>query len=128
MPDHLEAGTLARRTYELFLPNATDASVAITLGDMAHDSPAASFARHSGATHYGLISMRNVPDGPRHPVVWSLHETMLAVTGVGDDEDVGQDMRRVIVRLLAVFFHEICAIAPGLSTSEFAVANDRPLN
>lgn len=39
-----------------------------------------------------------------------------------------QDLRRVIVRLPAVFFHEICEMAPDLSTLGFAVANDRRLN
>jgi hypothetical protein len=39
-----------------------------------------------------------------------------------------QGPRRVIVRLPAVFVHEICAIAPDLSTLGFAVANDSRLN
>jgi hypothetical protein len=128
MPEDLEAGTLAYRKYELLLPNASGATIAITLGDMAHESTVASFARNSGATRCGLILIRNVPHGPRYPVVWSLHETILTVTGTGDDSDVSQDLRQLIVRLLAVFFHEIREIAPDLSTLKFAVADDRMLN
>jgi hypothetical protein len=57
-----------------------------------------------------------------------LHETILTVTGTSDDSDVSQDLRQLIVRLLAVFFHEIREIAPDLSTLKFAVADDRMLN
>ena len=38
MSEHREPGTLASCEYGLFLPNATDARIAFTLGDMAHES------------------------------------------------------------------------------------------
>jgi hypothetical protein len=51
MAKQLEPGTLAYREYELFVPNEPDATVAITLGDLEQDSPAARFARKTRATH-----------------------------------------------------------------------------
>lgn len=128
MPQHLEPGTLASCEYGLFLPNATDASIAFTLGDMAHESAEARFARSLGATRYGVISIHNVADGPRQPIVWSLHEGMVALTTMSGDADATDDLKQRIVRLLVVFFHEIRDIAPELSKFDFTVANDELLH
>ena len=128
MPEHLEPGTLACCEYGLFLPNATDASIAFTLGDMGHESAEARFARSLGATRYGSISIRNVADGPRQPIVWSLQEGMIALTTVSGDVDATDDLKQRIVRLLVVFFHEIRALAPELSEFSLTVANDERLH
>ena len=124
----LDAGTLACRKYDLLLPSASEASIAITLGDMAQDSPSCRYACDSGATRYGLISILNVPGGPRLPILWSLHGTTIEVTTSHGDREVSDDLRRVIVRLLVIFFHEVREIAPELSALEFTVANDTLLN
>lgn len=128
MSEHREPGTLASCEYGLFLPNATDARIAFTLGDMAHESAEARFARSLGATRYGSISIRNVAGGPRQPIVWSLHEDMVALTTMRGDVDASADLRQRIVRLLVVFFHEIRDIAPELSELSFTVANDERLH
>lgn len=128
MPEPLEPGTLASCEYGLFMPNATDATIAITLADMAHESAAGRFARSLGATRYGIISIRNVADGPRQPIVWSLHEGMVALTTMSGDVDASADLKQRIVRLLTVFFHEIRDIAPELSEYNFTVANDERLH
>jgi hypothetical protein len=128
MPEHLEPGTLAYCEYGLFLPNTADATIAFTLGDMDHESAEARFARSLGATRYGLISIRNVSNGPRQPIVWSLHDTMLALTTTNGDIDAYPHLKRVIVRLLVVFFHEIREVAPELSEFSFTVANDELLH
>jgi len=129
MAKDLEPGTLAHgarayREYELFVPNAPDATVAITLGDLEQDTPAARFARKSGATHYGLVAILNVPHAPDYPFVWSLRETILALTSSHIGTPVDGTLRQTIGRLLGVFFHEIRAIAPELSEMKLTVAND----
>ena len=124
MANELEPGTLAYREYELFVPNAPDATVAITLGDLEQDTPAARFARKTGATHYGLVSVLNVPHAPQYPFVWSLHDTILALTSSHISAPVDKTLRQTIGRLLGVFFHEIRGIAPELSDMKLTVAND----
>jgi hypothetical protein len=69
----------------------------------------------------------NVPNPPEHPFVWSLHETVLALTSSHINSPLDRNLRRTIGRLLGVFFHEIRAIAPELSDLKLNVANDAPL-
>ena len=128
MPEPLEPGTLASCEYGLFLPNAANASIAFTLGDMGHESAEARFARSLGAMRYGTISIRNLSHGPRQPIVWSLHEGMIALTTMNGDVDATDGLKQRIVRLLVVFFHEIRAIAPELSEFNLTVANDERLH
>jgi hypothetical protein len=128
MPENLEPGTLAYSKYELFLPNTSAASIAVTLQDMTHDSAASQFARSRGATCCGLILIQNMPGAPKRPMVWSLRDAVIVITTSADDCELSDELKRVIVRLLGVFFHETRDVAPELCALTSTVANDSVLN
>jgi hypothetical protein len=110
-----EDGIVAMREYQAVFPDGTELSVAFTLGDMTHGSSPARFARETGAIAYGLISIMGAEDAPKLPAVWTQYDDRIAVTVAKGDDDLTEDLRRVIVQQLMVFFADLADVAPELS-------------
>ena len=117
----LETGMVAWSQYELLLPYAPPARIVVTLGDLQDQSPDAQFARSSGATHFGLVSIANADGSPSQAIVWTLRQTGLVVTSHGGGVELDEPSKRVVVTLLRVFFREIGDVAPDLSRLDLAV-------
>jgi hypothetical protein len=110
-----EDGIIAIRKYQAVFPDGTEVSIAFTLGDMTHGSSPARFARETGAIAYGLISIEGAEDAPKLPAVWTQYDDRIAVTVAKGDDDFAEDLRRVIVQQLMVFFVDLADVAPELS-------------
>jgi hypothetical protein len=110
-----EDGIVAIREYQAVFPDGTEVRVAFTLGDMTHGSSPARFARETGAIAYGLICIEGAEDAPKLPAVWTQYDDRIAVTVSEGDDDFAEDLRRVIMQQLMVFFADLADVAPELS-------------
>ncbi len=108
-------GVVACREYEVPLAEGGTARMAFTLVRRDLESVACDLARALRARAYGFISIVDYPAAPRHPVVWMQLPTQLALTVAEGDEDVGDDLKRIIARHLIQFIGDIASIAPELA-------------
>lgn len=121
-------GAIAYREYEVTMPDANTANIAFTLGDPIVDSLAADYAHRNGALAYGLVSVLDVPDAPKHAMIWTLMATHVCIASVDDGDEMSAGLRHVIARYLTFFFAEIAPIAPELAPLRFnlpSVANEK---
>ncbi|WIM09106.1 hypothetical protein [Enhydrobacter sp.] len=124
----LPDGALAYRQYEVPMPDGSTASLAFTLGDMTADSVPANYARQHGVVAYGLVSVTDVPDPPRFPLVWTQDRTQIALAVAEEDKDIGDDLKETIGRCMALFFNDIAAELAAQELGVSPPANDRSVH
>ena len=128
--NHLPAGAVAYREYEVPLAQGGTASLAFTLAGQDANSVVFDVARSLQAVAYGFVSILDYPGAPRHPVVWLQLPTQLALMVADGDEDLSQDLKQIIARRLMQFISDIAPIAPQLAALHFKSvgSSDRSLN
>ena len=128
--NHLPAGVVAYREYEVPLAQGGTASMAFTLVRRDAESFASDVARSLQAGAYGFVSILDYPGAPRHPVVWLQLPTQLALMVADGDDDLSQDLKQIIARRLLQFISDIAPIAPDLAALHFESEgrSDRSLN
>jgi hypothetical protein len=110
----LPGGTLAYREYGAELNDGTPICLAITLGDLAADTIAAQFARERKAVAYGLISVLEMPDHRKRPIVWIVDDNELSLAMEMDEQPISAELVEVLQLYLGLFFIQTAPIAPQL--------------
>ena len=111
----LDPDTVAYREYEYHMPDGTEASVSVSLGDPTQPSPAATFARESGARAHGHITVHGIRGLPSHPILWMHAPSGLKIVIAEDDPKLPDEAERLLVRVLRTFFRDVRHVAPGLA-------------
>jgi hypothetical protein len=125
--DDFPSVALAYREYALVLAEGVKITLAITLGGPEADTQAAQFAREHEGLAYGLISILDMPDAPRSPIVWVVTESHLILAKAEGDPDVSEELEQLIGCHLGLFFVQTAPFAPqlaGIEIQPVGVAND----
>jgi hypothetical protein len=116
-------GTLAYREYDV--NDGAAICLAITLGDLEADTIAAQFARERKAVAYGLISVLEMPDDRKRPIVWIVDDNELSLAMEMEEQPISAELVEVLQLYLGRFFLETAPIAPQLGHVWIAAgAND----
>jgi hypothetical protein len=107
-------GTLAYREYDVELNDGAAICLAITLGDLEADTIAAQFARERKAVAYGLISVLEMPDDRKSPIVWIVGDNKLSLAMGVDEQPISNELVEVLRLYLGLFFIQTAPIAPQL--------------
>jgi hypothetical protein len=100
------------REYEVQLAAADNASIAFTLADPAIDLKGAAIARELGGFAFGLVSLSGYPDGPPDPLLWLQTSSKFGIVTSREDDELGDDVKRVICLYARAFFKDIAAVEP----------------
>jgi hypothetical protein len=113
-------GILAFREYRVPLPDSGRADFALALCDpSAEGSEPAELAKARNGRFYGLLTIRNVPDVPRQPIVWIVLKDEIVYVVAKDDPPLGPQVLPAMIECLRRFFKDVRDIAPDLEQIEF---------
>jgi hypothetical protein len=118
---------LAYREYALALSNGSRITMAITLGDPKANTMPGRFARKHRALAYGLVSVLDMPDAPKSPIIWMIRTDQLILAKSTNDDDIPEELKKLIGLYLRLFFVQTAPSAPqlaGIEIASVAVAND----
>jgi hypothetical protein len=107
-------GTLAYRGYDAELNDGAAISLGITLEDLEADTIAAQFARERKAVAYGLISVLEMPDDRKRPIVWIVDHNELSLALEVGEQPISAELVEVLQLYLGLFFIQAAPIAPQL--------------
>jgi len=103
----LDPDAIAYREYDCQMPDGTDATIAVSLGNLLQPGVAAAAARERGAVAVGQIAVQGARGVPSRPIPW-----IVAIAIARDDPAVDDELRALLVRVLQLFFRDIRDVAP----------------
>jgi len=111
----------------LVLPDGSEITLAITLGDPDADNGAGRFVREYDASAHGLISIVGMADVPEFPIVWMVSGSSLLLAATTGDRAISEELQAIIELHLGLFFIQTAPVAPHLARFRIApnaLAND----
>ncbi len=103
---------IAWRQYEAKLVSGVTATLGFSLGDPCDANTARVMAAYK-ASHLGLFVALDDPQSMEAPVLWFQEAACLTLLSP-DPIKIGDEVRGLLPRYFAVFFHEIRDMAPDL--------------
>jgi len=116
--EELPTGAIVSREYDVQLPSGETGAIRLTLSDMQYSTGIVQYARRTGATACGSITMIDIPSATSRPLLWTKTRRGLSIIPNRAEQQFSPQLRSALTYCLIAFFGDVEHIVTNLAATD----------